>query len=77
MSDDARYSMLIQWSDRDRAYLVRLPDWERDGQVLGPVTHGDTYEEAVGNGREVLELLIEDLRESGDRLPEPGVFVGV
>lgn len=77
MSDDARYSMLIQWSDSDRAYLVRFADWERDGQVLGPVTHGDTYEEAVGNGREVLELLIEDLRASGDRLPEPGVFVGV
>lgn len=77
MVDDSRYSMLIQWSDRDRAYLVRLPDWERDGRVLGPITHGDTYEEVVGNGREALQLLVEDFRESGDPLPEPVVFVGV
>ena len=77
MGEDARYSMLIQWSDRDGAFLVRLPDWEREGRVLGTVTHGDTYEEAVGNGREALELLIEDLRASDDPLPEPRVFAGV
>ena len=77
MTDPARYSILIQWSDRDGAFLVRLPDWEREGRVLGPVTHGDTYEEAVGNGREALELLIEDLRASGDPLPAPRAFAGV
>lgn len=44
-----RYSMLIQWSNEDHAYLVTLPEWE--GRVLGPVTHGNTYEEALEHGR--------------------------
>ena len=28
MSEQSRYSMLIQWSDEDQAYLVTLPEWE-------------------------------------------------
>ena len=43
-----RYSMVIQWSEEDAAYLVTLLEWE--GRVFNPVTHGDTYEEAVRNG---------------------------
>lgn len=75
MSERLRYTMLIQWSGADQAYLVALPEWE--GRVFGPVTHGDTCEEAVGNGHEVLELLVEDARESGTPLPEPRVFAGI
>ena len=52
--NESHYSMLIQWSDEDQAFLVRLPDWEREGRVLGPVTHGDTYIEAVEHGQEAL-----------------------
>lgn len=77
MTATPRFSMLIQWSDRDSVYLVRLPDWEREDRVLGPVTQGETYQEAFSNGQEALELLIEDLRESGEALPEPRVFAGV
>ena len=72
MSDTSRYSMLIQWSDEDRAYLVQLPEWS--GRVFGPVTHGDTYEEAVRNGREVLDLLVEVARARGEPLPPPQMF---
>ncbi len=72
MSEQLHYSMLIQWSGEDQAYLVTLPEWE--GRVFGPVTHGDTYEEAVRNGNEVLEMLVEAARESGESLPEPRVF---
>jgi predicted RNase H-like HicB family nuclease len=43
------YSLLIQRSDEDQAYLVTLPEWE--DRVLGPVTHGDTYEEALDTAR--------------------------
>jgi antitoxin HicB len=49
---ELHYSMLIQWSDEDQAYLVRLPDWERAERVLGPVTHGETYAEALEHGLE-------------------------
>lgn len=72
MSEQLHYSMLIQWSDEDRAYLVTLPEWE--GRVFGPVTHGDTYEEAVRNGNEVLAMLVEVAQEDGEPLPAPRVF---
>lgn len=38
--ESPRYSMLIQWSEEDTAFLVTLPEWE--GRVYNPVTHGDT-----------------------------------
>ena len=62
-----RYTMLIQWSDADQPFLVTLPEWQ--DRVFGPVTHGDTYEDAVKRGREVLELQIESARERGEPLP--------
>ncbi len=67
MSEQPRYSMLIQWSDEDRAYLVMLPEWE--GRVSGPVTHGDTYEEAIRNGREAIAALIASAERHGEPLP--------
>ncbi len=72
MNEQLHYSMLIQWSDEDRAYLVTLPEWA--GRVFGPVTHGDTYEEAVKNGNEVLAMLVESAQEDGEPLPAPHVF---
>ena len=64
-----RYSMPIQWSDEDAAFLVTLPEWE--GRVLNPVTHGGTYEEAVANGRIALQNLVTVAQERGQELPEP------
>ena len=72
MSEQPRYSMLIQWSDEDQAYLVTLPEWE--GRVFGPATHGETYEEAVRNGREALAALIASAEKHGESLPQPRVF---
>lgn len=68
------YSMLIQWSDEDQAYIVRLPDWERADRVLGPVTHGDTYAEALQHGLEALDALIASAHKHQEILPEPQVF---
>jgi antitoxin HicB len=62
------YSMRIEWSEEDQAFLVTLPEWAE--QVIQPVTHGETYEEAVKNGHEALEMLIEDAQEDGEPLPE-------
>ena len=65
------YSMLIEWSEEDRAYLVTLPEF---AYVIQPVTHGSTYEEAARKGREVLELLVESSDRDGETLPSPKVF---
>jgi|GEM_PF-573044 len=63
----SHYSMLIQWSEDDQAFVVSLPEFGE-----GCKTHGATYEEAVKNGREVLELLIESYEAEGRTLPAPG-----
>lgn len=63
-----RYTMLIQWSSEDDAYLVSLPEWE--GRVFNPVTHGDTYEQAAKHGLEVLEGIIAVALDHNEPLPE-------
>ncbi|HTU88951.1 MAG TPA: type II toxin-antitoxin system HicB family antitoxin [Gemmataceae bacterium] len=65
---NCRYSMLIQWSDEDQVYVVTLPEFD------GNKTHGATYEEAVRNGSEVLELLIESFQAEGWPVPAPQLY---
>ena len=62
-----RYSIVIQWSDEDNAFLVHLPEFPSQHFV----THGDTYDEALANGLEVIELLVESYQEEGRSLPTP------
>lgn len=63
------YTIIIQWSDEDNCYIVSLPEW---GDFCH--THGDTYEDALKNAQEVLELLIETSLEEGETLPKPITF---
>lgn len=66
---ELRYSIVIQWSDEDQVYVVSLPEW---GDLMH--THGETYEEALQRGRELIDLLIASRRANGEALPEPRVF---
>jgi len=66
---NCRYCMLIQWSDADHAFIVSLPEFGRFAK-----THGETYGEAVKNGQEALELLIESCQEENRPLPKPLQF---
>ncbi|MEA5517792.1 type II toxin-antitoxin system HicB family antitoxin [Limnoraphis robusta] len=61
------YTIVIQWSNEDQCYLVHLPDFPTQQFH----THGDTYEEALNNAQEVLELLVQDYQEDGKPLPQP------
>ena len=74
MTEDLHYSMVIQWSDDDQAFLVTLPEWE--GRVFNPVTHGETYDAALKNGQEALTALVASSRKHGEPLPTPHVFAG-
>ena len=49
--------------------MVSLPEW---GEFCH--THGDTYEEAILNAQEVLEMLIEGAIDRGEDLPVPQTF---
>jgi len=72
MNEQPHYSMVIQWSDEDRTYIVSFPEWEAHG-LIGH-THGDTYDEAVKQGRDVLHMLVTSAREEGESLPTPYTF---
>lgn len=63
------FSMLIEWSNEDQAYLVTLPEWAQ--YVMMPVTHGNTYRAAAQQGQEVLKMLIETAKQGGEILPSP------
>ena len=60
------YTIIIQWSDEDECFVVSLPEW---GEFCH--THGETYDEALKNAQEVLEMLIESSLADGETLPEP------
>lgn len=66
------YTITIQWSDEDNCFVVFLPDFENEMQ---PITHGETYEEALKNGQEVLELIMEEYQEDGKDLPQLKTFI--
>ena len=63
------YSMVIRWDPRDDIYIVDVPE------LSGCRTHGKTYEEAIKNALEVIELWIDDARKSGEPVPPPMVAV--
>ena len=67
------YSMRIEWSEEDQAYLLTLPEWA--DRVVMPATHGRTYNETVQHGQEVLELLINSASRDGEPLPPPKTHV--
>jgi antitoxin HicB len=66
---NSHYTVVIQWSNEDQCFVVSLPEW---GKYCH--THGDTYEEALKNAEEVLELLVESAIANNEPLPEPKPF---
>jgi len=62
------YSMYIQWSDEDNAYIVTVPE------LPGCRTHGKTYEEAVRQGQDAIATWIDGSRDLGLPIPEPRVL---
>jgi predicted RNase H-like HicB family nuclease len=62
-----KYQITIAWSQEDECYLAYLPDFAEE--VMQPVSHGDTYQEALQHGLEVMEELILHLQIEGQSLP--------
>ena len=59
------YSMIIQWSDEDNAYIVAVPELP-DCKV-----YGKTYEEAVRRGQDAIASWIMVAEELGRPVPPP------
>ena len=70
------YSIVIEWSEDDQAYVVFLPEWHHYNGITNgmPCTHGSTYEEAFKHGLEVLEMLVEHAQAAGEPMPAPRVY---
>lgn len=59
------YHIIIEWSDKEQRFLVTLPDWKED--MMQPATHGDTFEQALENAKEVLELFHNAANDTDDK----------
>lgn len=69
------YSMVIEWSDEDRAFLVMLPEWA--DRVKMPCADGTTYEEAARAGAEMLDELRYLAEQGHIERPAPHVYAAV
>jgi predicted RNase H-like HicB family nuclease len=63
-----KYSMIVQWSDEDEAFIVSLPEFPHCK------THGESYTAAVKNGQEMIESLLRFYEQEQKPLPLPQAF---
>ena len=68
LAEARRYSMLVQWSPEDDAFLVTVAEF---GDVH---THGATPAEAVEMGAELVATCLSALRARGRPIPSPRLF---
>jgi len=66
--EPSRYSMVIEWSDEDDAYVVTVPE------LPGCMTHGATHTEAVLQGEDAIATWLRTAQAWGDPIPPPKVF---
>lgn len=60
-----KYSYTVVWSEQDDAYIGRVTEFP----LLA--AHGNTLEGALREIKAVVGYVIEDLKESGEPIPEP------
>ncbi|ESQ08146.1 MAG TPA: type II toxin-antitoxin system HicB family antitoxin [Chromatiaceae bacterium] len=60
-----KYETIIYWSDEDAAYLAEVPE------LPGCIAHGSSYELALSNAKEAIQLWVDTALEFGDPVPEP------
>jgi predicted RNase H-like HicB family nuclease len=68
VTDIPHYSMHIQWSDADQAYIVTVPE------LPGCRTHGHTYEEAVQQAQDAIESWVMVALGDNQPLPPPRYY---
>lgn len=72
----SRYTVVIQWSDEDQAYVASFPEFEATGDYFLSA-HGDTYVEAAQSAQDLLDELLIHAAEEGDwPLPAPRTYTG-
>lgn len=59
------YSYTVTWSEEDGVFIGRVAEFP------SLAAHGRTQEKALAEIRTVVEYVLDDLRESGEPIPEP------
>ena len=60
-----KYEIIIHWNEVDVTYIADVPE------LPGCSAHGDTYEIALKNAQDAINLWIDTAKEFGDKIPEP------
>lgn len=60
-----KYEIIIYWDKLDQIYVADVPE------LPGCSAHGNTYNEALNNIQDAIQLWIDTAREFGDAIPEP------
>lgn len=62
---NSKYEIIIYWSDKDKAYLVEVPE------LPGCMADGKTYREALSNAEKIIQEWIDTAKELGRPIPSP------
>ncbi len=60
-----KYEIIIFWSNEDNVYVADVPE------LAGCMAHGASYESALANAKQAIELWIETAKEFGVPIPKP------
>ena len=60
-----KYETIIYWSKEDNAYVAEVPE------LSGCMAHGDSYESALENAKDAIQLWLDTASKFGDPIPEP------
>ena len=60
-----KYETIIYWSGEDQAFIAEVPE------LPGCMAHGNSYESALENVKQAMQLWIDTAKEFGDPIPEP------
>ena len=60
-----RYEIIIYWSHEDQAFIAEVPE------LPGCMAHGSTYDAALAQAKEAIQLWVETAKEFGDPIPAP------
>ena len=60
-----KYEIIMYWDKQDNIYIADVPE------LPGCSAHGSSYNEALSNAEEAIQLWIDTANEFGDYIPEP------
>jgi predicted RNase H-like HicB family nuclease len=65
MTVQAKYEIIIYWSDEDQVFVAEVPE------LPGCMAHGDSQETSLLNAKQAMQLWLDTAEEFGRPIPEP------